>query len=193
MDYFAEKEKLSRDFQTKLKAHDEKYFCNHESSGIAKRIVGGGGIQYVVQYAKCGQPISGAIARKTVLEKLGGKEPPEFDNELYDSWNSSKSTECQALYQKYQDDKTRLAKAFGIEDKSDKEGFFEVYNEHLKSEKWNQKRDKVFKRAKGTCEGCLENKATIVHHLTYANVGDELLFQLVALCDECHSKCHNHI
>jgi 5-methylcytosine-specific restriction endonuclease McrA len=30
-----------------------------------------------------------------------------------------------------------------------------------------------------------------VHHHTYANVGDELMWQLVAVCRECHQKFHD--
>ena len=29
-----------------------------------------------------------------------------------------------------------------------------------------------------------------VHHTTYANVGHEFLFELVALCPECHNRYH---
>lgn len=40
------------------------------------------------------------------------------------------------------------------------------------------------------CEGCLERPATQVHHLHYQRVFDECLFDLVAICDRCHAKCH---
>ena len=31
---------------------------------------------------------------------------------------------------------------------------------------------------------------TQCHHLTYENVGEEFLFELVALCSDCHERLH---
>ncbi|MCY4554379.1 MAG: hypothetical protein OXC79_11970 [Candidatus Poribacteria bacterium] len=64
------------------------------------------------------------------------------------------------------------------------------YSRYLQSPTWKAKRQKVMKRANHICEGCLEQKATQVHHLTYERVGCEMLFDLVAICDRCHSNCH---
>jgi len=72
----------------------------------------------------------------------------------------------------------------------DKEQGLDDYTAYRKSPEWQKKRLKVLERAKGICEGCGENPATQVHHLTYAHIYDELLFELVALCRDCHSKCH---
>ncbi len=66
----------------------------------------------------------------------------------------------------------------------------ERYEAHLKTPKWKTLRKRVIERANGICEGCGENKATQAHHLTYERVGDEMLFDLVAVCDACHSKVH---
>ena len=38
------------------------------------------------------------------------------------------------------------------------------------------------------CEGCGVRRAAQVHHLTYEHVGDELLFELVAVCGQCHDR-----
>jgi hypothetical protein len=64
------------------------------------------------------------------------------------------------------------------------------YNEYLDSYVWRAKRALVVQRSKGVCEGCGEAPATMVHHLTYAHVFNELLFELVALCERCHARCH---
>ena len=64
------------------------------------------------------------------------------------------------------------------------------YNEYLKSEKWQQLRHKIFRRCHGVCEGCGDRPAVEVHHLTYERFGDELLFDLVGVCEECHEKVH---
>lgn len=65
------------------------------------------------------------------------------------------------------------------------------YNEYLKSPVWRAKREKVFARAKNTCEACGDAPAYQVHHLTYDNVGREPLFDLVAVCAECHKILHD--
>ena len=64
------------------------------------------------------------------------------------------------------------------------------YNQYLESPEWRMKRKQVLLRAKGMCEGCQAQVATQVHHLTYAHVGKELLFELVAICNACHEIVH---
>jgi hypothetical protein len=68
--------------------------------------------------------------------------------------------------------------------------FRKHHEDYLASKSWAEKRAKVMKRANRLCEGCRDRKATIVHHLSYERWGDELLFDLVALCRTCHAKCH---
>ena len=65
------------------------------------------------------------------------------------------------------------------------------YEAHLLSPKWQKLRGLVMNRCGGICEGCMSSRATDVHHRTYANMGDELLFQLVGVCRPCHDKIHN--
>lgn len=67
------------------------------------------------------------------------------------------------------------------------------YNQYMKSEEWQTLRRKVFARAKGICEGCGEAAATAVHHLTYERMGEEMLFDLVAVCQGCHDKIHERV
>jgi len=65
------------------------------------------------------------------------------------------------------------------------------YAEYLNTVNWRTIRTKVLKRCNGLCEGCAEKPAAHVHHTTYENVYDELLFKLVGLCEECHKKSHD--
>lgn len=65
-----------------------------------------------------------------------------------------------------------------------------AYEAHLRSPRWQSIRDRVFKRCNGTCEGCGLAIATEVHHLTYAHMGNELLWELVGVCRQCHAKAH---
>lgn len=64
------------------------------------------------------------------------------------------------------------------------------YAAYLKTPAWRERRALVMKRAKNVCEGCGQAKATEVHHLTYAHIGKEFLFELVALCGACHDRWH---
>ena len=61
------------------------------------------------------------------------------------------------------------------------------YQRYLATDTWQSKRGKVMKRAGGLCEGCRDKRATEVHHLNYGDPrGEEMLFNLVALCRDCH-------
>lgn len=70
------------------------------------------------------------------------------------------------------------------------EEWWAEYNAYLKTDVWQYKRQQVLEREGYQCQGCRISKAVHVHHTTYKNLGDELLFQLVALCKDCHSKLH---
>jgi 5-methylcytosine-specific restriction endonuclease McrA len=48
----------------------------------------------------------------------------------------------------------------------------------------------VIERADGLCEGCRSAEAVHVHHLTYKHCGNEFLWELVAICRECHERVH---
>jgi len=65
------------------------------------------------------------------------------------------------------------------------------YSNYLSSESWKNKRKEILKRDSYICQGCLTENATEVHHITYNNIGDELYFQLISLCSDCHAKVHN--
>ena len=64
------------------------------------------------------------------------------------------------------------------------------YAEYLQSDAWKALRDKVLKRASGVCEGCGTAKAVQAHHLRYAHIGHEFLWELVAVCLACHERVH---
>lgn len=66
----------------------------------------------------------------------------------------------------------------------------EAYREYLQSSAWAKLRRQVLMRAAFICEGCGAKPAVEVHHKTYEHVGDEFLFELTALCKECHGRLH---
>lgn len=64
-----------------------------------------------------------------------------------------------------------------------------LYGEYLRSPQWAELRRRVFVRDGGRCQFCGE-RATQVHHLTYKRFQNEKLFDLVSICDACHSDEH---
>jgi 5-methylcytosine-specific restriction endonuclease McrA len=75
-----------------------------------------------------------------------------------------------------------------LEAESDR--WWEWYNGYLQSPEWRALRDLVLMRANGRCEGCGTAEPSEVHHLTYDHAGAEFLFELVALCTNCHERLH---
>lgn len=109
----------------------------------------------------------------------GRSSVPQFDSlPLVDKEEREKyrHTQWQAQYQRRQEDYHSA--------------FFDLYTRYLASPGWLARRALVMQRANRVCEGCLSRPAVMVHHLTYEHVGDELLFELRAICAPCHEKCH---
>ena len=72
----------------------------------------------------------------------------------------------------------------------EREAFFAEYGQYLRSPEWRSLRQRVMRRANGTCEACLIRPATQVHHRSYEHVFNEFAFELVAVCDACHARLH---
>jgi len=65
----------------------------------------------------------------------------------------------------------------------------EEYRRYLRSPQWKARCAAVLKRDKGCCRFC-GGRATQVHHLTYARIFNESLYDLVAICENCHRALH---
>ena len=65
------------------------------------------------------------------------------------------------------------------------------YRERLSSSpEWKALRERVMLRARGVCEACEAERASIVHHLHYRAGELPPAFDLVAVCDGCHGRLH---
>ena len=64
------------------------------------------------------------------------------------------------------------------------------YHRYLETKEWKTIRDKVLKRDDSLCKICNVKKADDVHHLTYENVFNEKLEDLISVCRKCHSEIH---
>lgn len=104
---------------------------------------------------------------------------PEFDEQLRSRWQER----LQAFYRERRE-------AYETAVAGHDRAWWDWYTQYLQSPAWARKRAKVLARDNYQCRGCGESRATQVHHLTYERVGNELLFDLVAVCDRCHEQCH---
>lgn len=70
------------------------------------------------------------------------------------------------------------------------------YADYIKSKAWQKKRGKVIFRDAGQCKAikgdklCGSHQNLEVHHLTYERFGNELLSDLVTVCEDCHKAIH---
>jgi 5-methylcytosine-specific restriction endonuclease McrA len=64
------------------------------------------------------------------------------------------------------------------------------YQTYLSTREWRRKRERVYERENGICQGCRDEPIEHIHHATYSHAFDELLFQLIGLCENCHRKAH---
>ena len=141
--------------------------CEHKAHELRTRRIVGGGIQYRQQCLRCGQSVGNAVSHAQVQVL-----PPEWDELLHPKWQESR----RAL-----SEQRRL---------KDSQSRRDEYQRYLATPQWRARRDKVLQREGFVCQGCLSARATEVHHKNYEHIGAELLFDLVAVCAECHRRAH---
>lgn len=142
--------------------------CAHASTDIRRLVVAGGAVQLVRQCLDCGWRVGGAISRAKVAEELGGRALVDFDHELEVQANARRQAQRDAEW-----DAKRAE-----------------YRQYLQTDEWARLRRAVLIRARGVCEGCGDARPSDVHHLTYRHIYNEFLFELVALCRDCHERWH---
>lgn len=148
--------------------------CAHEEKRLTRRAIRGGSIQYVFQCMACGRSMNQPISHARI------KSDPEFTGQrIFDFDEELEARFTAKIVEQSESDWHAKRKAFLSE-----------YGQYLRSAGWAMKRQKVFERCNGVCEGCSEAPATEVHHLTYEHVYEEFLFELVGLCKACHDRIH---
>jgi 5-methylcytosine-specific restriction endonuclease McrA len=67
-----------------------------------------------------------------------------------------------------------------------------VYKHHVDGfcSYWQNLRHRKFEAVGNNCEGCGQRGALQAHHLHYSSLGYEEIFDLQALCADCHLKAH---
>jgi hypothetical protein len=148
--------------------------CEHdEEPQIRKKTTKNGSIQFVKVCIYCGHQFGTPIPHKNIdnpedVTAIGELSAHDYENRRREDWRDQKI----AFYEKQH---VKISNE---------------YEAYLKSDEWNARREKVFLRADGICEGCGVAKATQVHHLSYENRYNEFLWELVAICNDCHVRAH---
>jgi 5-methylcytosine-specific restriction endonuclease McrA len=152
-------------------------FCRHaRASAPRARHYRTGLVRYWRQCLDCGNPVGSQISKAEALHETNNS-PARFDELAY--------VEGRKRADAFYSERARARDAEWAERRA-------WYDAYLTSPEWRARREKVMRRANGVCEGCLASRAVHVHHLTYAHVGRELLFELVAVCESCHELAHNN-
>ena len=149
----------------------DPHHCSHNNNEIRRQNHGA----FVMQCPECGSTCSTSLAHKTLTKQQMDHALPFDYIRRENGWNfSSESRE--------------IGRVHGI--KPTDSILPIAYDEYLRSPEWKAKRQIVIKRENNICQGCMNHQIEEVHHSTYSNIGDELLFQLVGLCSNCHRKTH---
>ena len=155
--------------------HEFEYRYHYSESGV---------LQLFTQCTECGKRgQSGGTLKHSTIENFKEKvklgEIPKYDIKLLN--------EKSATYEKF----SKFNKlTWSKKQTNSKQEWFKQHNEYLQTDQWKAIRLKVLKRDNNLCQGCLEATATEVHHLTYAHWKNELMFELLSVCYDCH---HNKI
>ena len=168
---------LAEKYLTEMKRYRESE-CRHPDTEMREQIISDGRIQCKRQCTVCGAPIGSAVKKQDGL--------PPWHEGAWNSYQDDRATAQKAIQREYIRLHEQEAAEFAVKS-GDWQAQYEAYR---RTPLWQAKRARVLKRANGMCEGCLEANAVVVHHLIYASMGNELMFQLVALCRDCHAKAH---
>lgn len=149
---------------------------DHEchSRGVVRREISNGTIIYVEQCELCGRQIKARKKQEVASSCIGS-----WDDTLQKKWRAAQRDE-------YERRMARLQK-----DRDEQDAIWRrQYETHLNSTRWHDLRKRVLKRANGVCEGCGIYYPSDVHHISYKNLGNEFLFELLAVCRGCHERIH---
>lgn len=151
--------------------------CVLHDSHLVRKVAANGSSQFTYQCRRCGQIDYGKTGRGPWVAK-----PATIDIDALPLWSddlqaaSMQAVRLQAEAQRAERD----------------EAWWAAYHEYMESTAWWTKRRRVLERDRHLCQGCLEDVANHVHHMTYDRLFNELLCDLVSLCPACHQKCHPH-
>jgi ribosomal protein L37AE/L43A len=159
--------------------------CPGGTASLVKRQNAGGVWLVQMQCDGCGKALGGGAMKRDLHPNWASY--PEWDDS-FRAFQDAEAVRRQAEWQ------TEIAERDAL-----REGWWDAYDEYLFTDVWQDKRQAVLRRANWTCEGCGVHRATQAHHLRYprdclpgsdAWIRQEKLFDLVAVCRQCHDDLH---
>lgn len=163
------------------KAVQEEFTCEHECSRLVRFTKSNGTTCIREQCSQCGANVRDIPKKGYDIDAL-----PAWNHALREDW-----------FQAQQKRRNELIEQQQAEDEQERENrnaeWWRQYNQYLRSQHWHDMRKKVIERDGEVCQACLRNKATQVHHLSYAlyqQLGRSAAFELVAICYSCHCAIH---
>jgi len=129
------------------------------------------------QCIECG----GCIERNKPLSMKKHSEEirSEFSTYNFERWKKGRSEEISYLWESVKDSNFETSKRG-------------KYIDYLDSEAWKNKRREALVRDNNVCQVCKENLAEEVHHITYENLFNEKLEDLLSVCKMCHNQLHSN-
>ena len=160
---------------------NEQFRCEHPESQIRWRRQSNGVRQAWRQCLTCFQVVGTAVKHVEVPS-----DAPGFDEDARDDhWQ-----QLSEAHSKYWQEQQRQREA---EFQARRDHRREEYRDYLTTITWARKREAVLSRDDYVCQaqmvGCTD-RASQAHHLTYDRIFDEPLFDLVAVCRNCHERLH---
>jgi 5-methylcytosine-specific restriction endonuclease McrA len=150
-------------------------YCPHLKQELRKKIDKSGQPRLWKQCLNCGAPVGTRVGAKPYnWHQMAAM--PLFDEELRKSY-------FRAYIARYE--AQRLAETERLRAQVRDE-----YQQYLRTPEWIAKRNLVLQREQRLCQGCRAAPATEAHHTTYVHIGEEFLFELVAVCRPCHDRFH---
>lgn len=162
--------------------------CQHARKEPRQRTQRDGRVVVVEQCLTCGSPLGNI--RKADIAPRAVESLPVYDERLRDIYEQEHREIMEAHWTRFRGER-RAAAQQEADDRY--ETWWRWYQDYRQSGAWQDKRAMVMNRAMGICEGCGTARATQVHHLTYEHCGHEMLWELRAVCDECHDVCTSEV
>jgi hypothetical protein len=164
-----------------MAAEPDIWHCDHDKTRLVNRVISNGVRTTVHQCQCCGRQTRAVKRDASEVAVWQAQHGPldEWNDAIGINWDASRK---------------RLWRANRAETEAAKEqqnaDWWSRYHAHLASPKWADLRKLTLKRANYRCEGCGIGIASEAHHTTYEHMGDEFLFELLALCPGCHERLH---
>lgn len=162
---------------------EAEYACSHERREVRYSVASNGARQWREQCVKCGHLTE--FLKYNHPRVMAVAEPVAVDEELREAYQQTIRLEAQRRITEQADlDMQQRAR----EQEERDTAWWVAYNEYLKTDDWQARRQMVLQRDGFMCKACGVARATTAHHLTYDHGVDAPLFDLIAVCEACHQR-----